>query len=97
KRRSLEGIDASLFLLEHNSNSKKMLSSQKIVALCLISLLSTLMVSAHHGGNQGGGGLGEILVAGLIAKMLSEHHQHKHHQSHPIFIPMPVHHGHHKK
>ncbi|GIY92204.1 hypothetical protein CEXT_779371 [Caerostris extrusa] len=63
-----------------------MLSSQKFIVLCLISLLSTAFVSAHHGNQGGGGGLGEILVAGLIAKMLSEHHHKGHHHSHPIYI-----------
>ncbi|XP_035218135.1 uncharacterized protein LOC118191439 [Stegodyphus dumicola] len=76
---------------------QKMFTSRKIVALCLVALISSfgIVQCGHHHGNQGGG-LGQILVAGLIAKMLSEHH-HKghHHQSHPIFIPIPVHHGHH--
>lgn len=74
----------------------KMSSSNKVIAFCFVALLSAMtLVEAGHHGNQGGGGMGEILVAGLIAKMLSEHHHHhKQHHSHPIFIPIPVHHGH---
>ena len=47
-----------------------------VICLCAVFLLSVVDISAampggHHGGNMG---LDEILVAGLIAKMLQQGH-----------------------
>lgn len=87
------GIHSLIFLFVFSYNIVEMNCGHKTIVMCLVALVSTMVVSGHHQSGNQGGGLGEILVAGLIAKMLSEHHHHgHHHQSHPIYIPVPMHH-----
>ncbi|GFS54314.1 hypothetical protein NPIL_363361 [Nephila pilipes] len=61
--------------------NKKMASAQKWVCLlALLVILATFMVepvTAHHHHRQGN--IVELLAAGIVAKMLSEHKHHCHH------------------
>ncbi|KAF8767155.1 hypothetical protein HNY73_020146 [Argiope bruennichi] len=47
-----------------------------IFAILLIGLLAVDHVSAMHMGQRGNNGVMELLVAGLIAKLLQEQHHH---------------------
>ncbi|KAG8195349.1 hypothetical protein JTE90_001368 [Oedothorax gibbosus] len=73
---------------------------QSILLACLVISCSLVLPVVSFGGNHHDHhGLEVLLAAGLLAKLLKQHHKH---EVHHVHIPVPVHHheehhGHHEE